>query len=140
MADGGEAMSIMFSNLKMYRTNAGMTQEEVAEKIGVSRQAVAKWERGDSSPDIESCIALADIYGTTIDTLVRNMKLEYKNTDDGKHVFGVSRMNDKGQITLPAECRKIFGIRPGHSLLIVGDEDKGIALVNLGGLGTEQEE
>ena len=41
-------MSIDFSRLKMYRTHAGLTQEQLAEKLGVSRQAVAKWERGVS--------------------------------------------------------------------------------------------
>ena len=125
-------MAIVFSNLKMYRTHAGLTQEEVAEKIGVSRQAVAKWERGESSPDIESCIALSEMYGTTVDMLVRNMKLEAKSSDDGKYVFGVSKMNDKGQITLPAECRKIFDLKAGDVILVVGDEGKGIALVKLG--------
>lgn len=128
-------MPIVFSNLKMYRTHAGLTQEDVAEKIGVSRQAVAKWERGESSPDIESCIALSEMYGTTVDMLVRNMKLEAKGTDDGKHVFGVSKMNDKGQITLPAECRRIFGLKPGDAILILGDEEKGMALVKLGSDG-----
>ncbi len=41
-------MSIDFSSLKMYRTHSGLTQEQLAEKLGVSRQAVAKWERGVS--------------------------------------------------------------------------------------------
>ena len=47
-------MSIDFSRLKMYRTHAGLTQEQLAERIGVSRQAVAKWERGESMPATES--------------------------------------------------------------------------------------
>ena len=109
--------------------------EDIAEKLGVSRQAVAKWERGESVPDVASCLALADIYGTSLDMLVRNMHNEAKSGEDGKHVFGVSKMNDKGQITLPAECRRVFGLKPGDSILILGDEDKGIALVNLGNVG-----
>ena len=130
-------MDISFTNLKMYRVKAGMTQEDIAEKLGVSRQAVAKWERGESMPDIGSCITLADIFGITVDMLVRNMQtLESK---DGKHVFGVSKMNDKGQITLPAECRRLFGLKPGDSLLVLGDEEKGIALVNLGDVTAENE-
>lgn len=130
-------MEIRFTNLKMYRVKAGMTQEDIAEKLGVSRQAVAKWERGESMPDIGSCITLADIFGITVDMLVRNMQtLESK---DGKHVFGVSKMNDKGQITLPAECRRLFGLKPGDSLLVLGDEEKGIALVNLGDVTAENE-
>ena len=132
-------MAIQFSNLKMYRVKAGMTQEDVAEKLGVSRQAVAKWERGESLPDIESCIGLSELFGTTVDMLVRNMQVQARNADDGKHVFGISKINEKGQITLPAECRKVFGIKPGDSMLVLGDEDKGIALVNLGNVTPETE-
>ncbi|MBO6229559.1 MAG: helix-turn-helix domain-containing protein [Ruminiclostridium sp.] len=130
---------MQFSNLKMYRIKAGMTQETIAEKLGVSRQAVAKWERGESLPDIESCMALADIFGTTVDMLVRNMQMQAKSEDDARHVFGISKLNDKGQITLPAECRRVFGLKPGNSLLVLGDESKGIALVNLGNIAPDAE-
>lgn len=133
-------MAIQFSNLKMYRVKAGMTQEDIAEKLGVSRQAVAKWERGESLPDIESCIGLSELFGTTVDMLVRNMQVQARNADDGKHVFGISKINEKGQITLPAECRKVFGIKSGDSMLVLGDEDKGIALVNLGNVTPEPNE
>ena len=132
-------MAIQFSNLKMYRVKAGMTQEDIAEKLGVSRQAVAKWERGESLPDIESCIELSKIFGTTVDMLVRNMQVQARDGDDGKHVFGISRMNDKGQITLPAECRKVFGLKAGDSILVLGDENKGIALLNLGNTTAEND-
>ena len=130
-------MSIDFSRLKMYRTHMGLTQEQLAEKIGVSRQAVAKWERGDAMPDIDSCLKLAELYGITVDMLVRDLGKEM-HTRDGKHVFGLSRVNSKGQLTLPVNCRSIFGINPGDTLLILGDEEKGgIAIVKVGGvLGT----
>lgn len=124
--------SIDFSRLKMYRTESGMTQEDLAEKLGVSRQAVAKWERGESIPDIDSCIKLADIYGTTVDLLVRSIGTQ-AHTGDGKHIFGLSRVNAKGQLTLPASCRKVFGIKPGDTMLILGDENKGVAIVKMGG-------
>ena len=45
-------MSIEFNNLKLFRKQNGFTQEEVAEKLNVSRQAVAKWESGETVPDI----------------------------------------------------------------------------------------
>ena len=75
-------MSIEFNNLKLFRKQNGFTQEEVAEKLNVSRQAVAKWESGETVPDIENCIALADIYGTTVDMLVRNLT-EVSDSQDG---------------------------------------------------------
>ena len=99
--------SVDFSRLKRFRTQSGMTQEELAEKLGVSRQAVAKWERGESVPDIDCCMKLAEIYGVTVDILVRSFGKQ-EHTGDGKHIFGLSRVNSKGQVTLPASCRKVF--------------------------------
>lgn len=123
-------MAIAFTKLKIYRKENGMTQEEVAEHLGVTRQAVAKWERGESLPDIESCIKLADLYSTTLDMLVRNME---KNSSMGKkHIFGITRMGDKGQMVLPASCRRVFGIGRGDLILVLGDEDRGIAMVKMG--------
>lgn len=122
-----------YNNLKLFRKQHGYTQEQIAEKLGVSRQAVAKWERGDCLPDIENVIALADIYEITIDSLVRNITSFDKNEGqrEKKHMFGVTRVNDKGQITLPKKCREIFGISSGDAILLLGDEDKGIALVKV---------
>ena len=111
-------MSIEFNNLKIYRRESGLTQEQVAEKLNVSRQAVAKWENGDTLPDIESCIALADLYGTTVDILVRNLSSYTANDDGKKHIFGLSKMNDKGQITLPKKCREVFTLRDTRTDLI----------------------
>lgn len=124
-------MEICFANLKVFRRQRGFTQEDIAEKLGVSRQAVAKWERGDTFPDILNCIKLADIYGVTVDMLVRSVGTE-ESTGDGKHIFGCTRLNAKGQITLPANCRKVFDMHEGDNILVLGDEEKGIALVNLG--------
>lgn len=126
-------------NLKILRKQKGFTQEEIAEKLGVSRQAVAKWERGDTMPDIENCIKLADIYGTTVDLLVRNADAE-EHIGDRKHIFGCTKMNAKGQITLPANCRKVFGLKEGDNILVLGDEEKGIALVNIGSIKDEVKE
>lgn len=120
-----------FNNLKLFRKRNGYTQEQIAERLGVSRQAVAKWERGESLPDIENVIALADIYEVTVDSLVRNMAYTSDKGDEKKHMFGVVRVNDKGQITLPKKCRDIFDINTGDTVLLLGDEDKGIALVKI---------
>ena len=75
---------------------------------------------------------LADIYEVTIDQLVRNMA-SAKSVNDGskKHVFGVTRVNDKGQITLPKKCREVFDIKSGDTLLVLGDEDRGVAIVKV---------
>lgn len=120
-----------FNNLKIFRKKNGYTQEQIAEKIGVSRQAVAKWERGEALPDIENIVALADIYEVTIDSLVRNVAAYGGKSPEKQHMFGLVRVNDKGQITLPKQCREIFNIKTADTLLILGDEDRGIALVKV---------
>lgn len=120
-----------FNNLKLFRKKHGYTQEQIAERIGVSRQAVAKWEKGEAMPDIENIVALADIYEVTIDSLVRNVSAYSGVAPDKQHMFGIVRVNDKGQITLPKQCRDIFKINTADTLLVLGDEDKGIALVKV---------
>lgn len=121
-------------NLKGLRKQNGYTLEAVAEKLGVSRQAVAKWEKGDTVPDITNCIALAELYDVTLDTLVRNAEKRGERTliqPVGKHIFGMVRVNEKGQITIPAQARKIFGLENGTMLLILGDETQGLAMVKI---------
>ena len=56
--------------LKEIRKNEGLSQEQLAEKIGVSRQAITKWETGKGMPDIENMMILAEIFKTTLDELV----------------------------------------------------------------------
>ena len=63
-------------NLIILRNIHGFSQEEIAEKIGISRQAYAKWETGATVPDIEKCMRLAETYGVTIDSLVTTTTLD----------------------------------------------------------------
>ena len=48
--------------------------------------------------------------------------------NDGKYIFGVVKVGDKGQIVIPRDARKIYDIKPGDALLMLGDQ-KGIALI-----------
>lgn len=47
----------------------------------------------------------------------------------GKHIFGTVKVGEKGQIVIPKEARDIFNIKPGDMLLLLGDEEQGIAIV-----------
>lgn len=58
--------------LQILRKQKGMSQEKLAEEIGVSRQAVAKWELGQSVPDLDKVICLSDLFKITIDNLVKD--------------------------------------------------------------------
>lgn len=60
--------------LKQHRTNCKMTQEFVAEAVGVSRQAVSKWESGVSDPSTSNLIALAKLFGISAEELFKEVK------------------------------------------------------------------
>ena len=133
-------------NLKTLRKINNYTQEEVAEKINVSRQSVAKWENNESVPDINSCAKLAKLYNVTLDNLVNysEEKSGIAIPPKGKHFFGSVTVGERGQIVIPKEARELFGINTGDKLLVLGDEEKGIAIVHqrnlinfMGGMGID---
>ena len=67
------------------RKRNGYSQEALSEKMGVSRQAVSKWERGESTPDTDTLIELARLYSVSLDALVGNENAEAEvKTEDGK--------------------------------------------------------
>ena len=119
-------------NLVMLRKLHGFSQETIAEKIGISRQAYAKWETGATVPDIEKCGLLAEVYGTTIDSLVR---AEPENefgmippAPKGKNIWGTVGIGESGQIVIPKGAREKFGLTKGQRLVVLSDEN-GIALI-----------
>ena len=119
-------------NLIQLRKLKRLTQEDIAEKLDVTRQAVAKWESGETVPDIEKSRQLAEIFEVSLDDLVNyvpqeNMGLELP--PKGKHLFGMVKVGEKGQIVIPAKARKIFNISSGDELVVLGDESQGLALI-----------
>ena len=126
------------NNLVELRKYHDFSQEELAEMIGVSRQTLSKYETGESLPDIEKCKLLADVFGVSIDNLIsyedNQENLGLGVPPKGKHVFGMVKVGDKGQIVIPAKARKIFDIQPGDNLIVLGDEGQGIAIIKEKGL------
>ena len=119
-------------NLKALRKAKGYSQEEVAEKINVSRQSVAKWENEESIPDVIKCSELANLYEISLDELVHDkisVEEESTNSEDGKYVFGIVKVGERGQIVIPKEARETFGLVNGSRLVVLGDDNEGIALV-----------
>lgn len=89
-------------------------------------------ETGDTVPDLEKCKSLSDIFGVSLDDLANyeaenNMGMNVP--PKGKHLFGIVKVGDKGQIVIPAKARKTFNIKAGDSLVVLGDEAQGIALI-----------
>lgn len=114
-----------------------ISQEELAEKVGISRQTLSKYETGESLPDIEKTKAIADVFGVSLDDLVNYNPAENEGLripPKGKHMFGMVKVGDKGQIVIPARARKIFDIQPGDNLIVLGDEGQGIAIIKEKGL------
>ena len=74
------------SKLKNARNDANFTQEEIAEKIGVSRQTISNWENSKSYPDIISVIKLSDIYSITLDALLKEDENMIKHLDESTNI------------------------------------------------------
>ena len=70
--------------LKVHRTQCKMTQEFVAETIGVSRQAVSKWENNSSCPDVSLLTEIADYFGVSVDALLRENEEDIVNSSENK--------------------------------------------------------
>ncbi len=120
-------------NLIILRNVKGYSQEEIAEKIGISRQAYAKWESGATIPDIEKCCRLAEVYGVTIDSLMKTTTVDGKGMipppQTGKNIWGSVAINDKGQLVIPKAVREKFGLTGGQRLVVLTDDKEGIALI-----------
>jgi len=96
------------NRLMQYRKKAGLSQEELADKLGVSRQAVSKWECAESSPDTDNLIALAKIYNISLDELINGeapkeekkdgINLHFKDDEDEVHISasGIHLKDDEG--------------------------------------------
>ena len=117
----------------MLRNINGYSQEELAEKIHISRQAYAKWESGATIPDIEKCKRIAEIYGVSLDSLVKTESVEgigsIPPAPAGKNIWGSVTMNERGQIVIPKAVRDKFGLTGGQRFIVFTDDKEGIALV-----------
>ncbi len=104
--------------LKQIRTSQGLSQEQLAEKIGVSRQAITKWETKKGLPDIENMVILAEIFKVTLDELV----LQESQLQSRKKTFYES------ETVYDIDGDKHFDIRMGsaRSVLITSGSDEKI--------------
>ncbi len=120
-------------NLIMLRNIHGYSQEELAEKIGISRQAYAKWESGATVPDIEKCQRLSQVYGVSIDSLVKTQTIEdygmIPPPPRGKNIWGTVTLGDRGQLVIPKAAREHLGLAGGQRLIVLSEDGEGIALV-----------
>lgn len=93
--------------LQQLRKKNGYSQEVLAEKLGISRQSISKWERAESSPEIDNLMALAKIYGITIDEL-----LDTENDEAISKSTSKKETDFKGKIKSLLSKANDFGIYP----------------------------
>ena len=117
-------------NIQYLRKKKNLTQEALAERVGVSRQTIVKWEGGESVPDLEMAGALARELEVSLDALAGGSLAGATGDLRGKYMFGVVTIGDKGQIVIPVQARRVFQLRPGDQLMVLGDENRGLALIN----------
>lgn len=123
-------------NIRVLRKRHKLSQEQLAEKVNVSRQTIAKWENEEALPDIFKCKILGDIFQVTVDQLSRNMNEEEANqiSPKGKQFFGVVKVGERGQIVIPKQAREMYQIHAGDKLVVLGeDATKGIAVLKSDG-------
>lgn len=125
--------SNLAKNLSTLRRASGLSQEKAAEAVGVTRQALAKWESGETTPDVLHSDKLAELYGVSLDDLLH---FEQKPGSvppppRGKHVFGVVQMGERGQIVIPKRARELFDLNRGDTLVVLGDTNPGTAGIAL---------
>jgi len=126
------------ANIRFLRKQDNLSQEDFAERFGVSRQSVAKWEGGESLPDLMKCREIAQFYDILIDTLV-SVPLDGSTVKEkeGKYIFGIVKVGKDGEIMLPEYAREVFRLKPGDRMMVMGDTAKGgiaLAKVQLGDL------
>jgi len=78
---GGRKMEIG-SKINQLRKLSGMTQEQLAEKLNVSRQTISKWELDSSSPDLESIVKISRIFHVSLDDLLKEGEVDEANRTD----------------------------------------------------------
>ena len=106
---------MLHENLLQYRKMLRLSQEEIAERLGVSRQAYAKWEAGSTTPELKYCRMLADLFEITLDALVEERDLR-REGPPGKYVLGVVAVDENDCIHLTEKAMLLFGLRHGlHS-------------------------
>ena len=92
------------------RRQYGYSQEELAVRLGVSRQAVSKWERAESSPDTDNLIALARLYGISLDELLLHTPTaaESEQAREDREVFAAAEAWEAGEERLERQRRKAW--------------------------------
>lgn len=134
-------MLYLSENLKKYRLLKDLTQEDVAEYLGITSQSVSKWERGESYPDITFLPALANIFETSIDLLIGMDTIRAEETQHSIHEKAVAfqRCGDYDSAEkIYRDALLIYPNKPGmilglaSTLALKGNTEEAIELMEKG--------
>ena len=130
--------------LQKLRKEKGMSQENLAELLDVSRQSISKWESGGSYPETEKLITLSEIFGVTLDSLMKDGELQQDINNTLSQPYWMSRghfyeyKSKRTLLGLPLVHINIgFGAKKAKGIIAIGNISKGvisIGLVAMGGL------
>ena len=131
-------MMYLPANLKKYRILKELTQEDVAEFLGITPQSVSKWERGESYPDITLLPALANIFETSVDLLLGMDTIRAEETRYNIHKKAVEYQRN-GNLDMAEKTYRdallIYPNKPGmilglaSTLALKGDTEEAIELI-----------
>ena len=103
------------SQIKKYRSELSMSQDELAEKVFVSRQSISNWENDKTYPDIKSLLLLSEVFQVSLDQLIKGdleiMKKEIENISDCAKVAVRSSVRNRCLRTYGAAYKYILGHR-----------------------------
>ena len=110
------------------RKAAGLSQEALAAQLGVSRQAVSKWERSESSPDTDNLIALAALYGVSLDELLYGKAVDdadcSEDSDAGAEASDEAEEDEDSADNTSRSDKPLVDISLAHGIHVI-DPDKG---------------
>ena len=113
-------MMYLSANLKKYRIMKELTQEDVAEYLGITAQSVSKWERGESYPDITLLPALANIFETSVDLLLGMDTIRADETRRNIHKTAVEHQQSGDYAMAEKTYREALLIYPNDPGMILG--------------------
>ena len=121
-------LSILGDEIKKARNLQRFSQEDLAERIGVTRQAIINWEKGKAVPDMLTAVKLAEALDVTVEELASTKKVKgpaFYGPDE-KRFLGTVTIGKDGNVKLPKEFLREMKVFPGDKMLMLADTERGV--------------